>query len=94
MELPRGLGEIRVGSIGSASVETPHGVVDVEAMGYTLRLGSFQSRWLRPRSVSLTRPDGQTERAPVRDGLGRVEFVLVCAGLFVTIGCFVFGRRA
>ena len=85
--------EIQVGRIPTSAVETKHGSINVEAMGYSVRLGGFHSRWLRPLQVTLERPNGLVERAPVQDGLGRVELVLAVAGLCVSAVCLYLTRR-
>ena len=93
MNFSRDAVEIRVGRIPASPVETTRGSIDVEAMGYRLRLGPIQSRWIRPRRVTLERPNGLVERAPGHDGLGRVEIVLAFAGLFVSTACLYITRR-
>jgi hypothetical protein len=93
MAFSRDAVEIQVGRIPTSVVETEHGSVHVEAMGYSVRVGGLHSRWLRPRQVTLERPNGQVERAPVQDGLGRVELVLAVAGLFVNTACLYIARR-
>jgi hypothetical protein len=93
MAFSRDAVEIQVGRIPTSVVETEHGSVHVEAMGFSVRVGVLHLRWLRPRRVTLERPNGQVERAPVQDGLGRVESVLAVAGLFVSTACLYVARR-
>ncbi len=97
MELPSELGRIEFGTIKTQSVEVAQGLLTVEALGYFLHIGhergEFRSYWLLPRRVTLARPDGQVERAPVRDGAGRVSLVLTLAGLAVTLICLALSRK-
>lgn len=86
MRLPRGLGELRLGVIPAAPVETAVGTVRVEARGivFASRWGGL--RWLRPARVRLTRPDGREYEAPVRDRSGRATLALGLAALAVLLG--------
>ena len=97
MELPGGLGTIELGMIEATPVETAQGVLSVEALGYQLHVArngnDFRAYWLLPRRVTLTRPSGRVERAPVRDGAGRVSLVLMLAGLALALGCLALGRK-
>ena len=97
MELPGGLGTIELGMIEANPVETAQGVLSVEALGYRMQVArngsEFESYWLLPRRVTLTRLSGRVERAPVRDGAGRVSLVLMSAGLALALGCLVLSRK-
>ena len=97
MELPGGLGTIELGTIKALPIETAQGVLAVEALGYHMHLAhhgtEIQSHWLLPRRVTLTRPSGRVERAPVRDGAGRVSLVLMLSGLALALGCLALSRK-
>lgn len=97
MELPGGLGTIELGTIEAQPIETAQGVLAVEALGYHLQIAhkstEIQSHWLLPRRVTLTRPSGRVERAPVRDGAGRVSLVLILSGLALALGCLALSRK-
>ena len=97
MELPGGLGTIELGTIEAQRIETAQGVLAVEALGYHLQIArngtEIRSYWMLPRRVTLTRPSGQVERAPVRDGAGRVSLVLMLSGLALALGCSILSRK-
>ena len=97
MELPGGLGTIELGTIEAQPIETAQGVLAVQALGYHLQIAhkgtEIQSHWLLPRRVTLTRPSGRVERAPVRDGAGRVSLVLMLSGLALALGCLALSRK-
>lgn len=97
MELPGGLGTIELGTMEAQPIETAQGVLAVEALGYHLHIAhkgtEIQSHWLLPRRVTLTRPSGRVERAPVQDGAGRVSLVLMLSGLAFALGCLALIRK-
>ena len=97
MELPGGLGTIELGTIAAQPIETAQGVLAVEALGYDLQIArngtKIRSYWLLPRSVTLTRPSGQVERAPVHDGAGRVSIALILSGLALALGGWILSRK-
>jgi hypothetical protein len=97
MELPGGLGTLKLGTIEAQPIETAQGVLAVEALGYQLHIArngtEIRSQWLLPRRVTLTRPSGQVEQAPVHDGAGRVSIALMLSGLALALGSLLVSRK-
>lgn len=92
-DLPGQLGGIEFGRLDDAPVQTQHGLLQVETMGYEIRVGRLRASWSRPRRVTVTRADGLAETAPVQDGAGRVILTLCAAAVSVAAVSFAISRR-
>ena len=92
-DLPGEFGGIEFGRLDNAPVQTQHGLLQVETMGYEIRVGHVRASWSRPRRVTVTRGDGLVETAPVQDGAGRVILTLCAAAAFIAGASFAISRR-
>ncbi len=93
MRLPRELGELRIGRIPAAPVETAAGRVQVYARGIEFVSKRGGLRWLQPVEAEVIRPNGRREQTRIGDVTGRVLLILGGAGLGVVLICETIRRK-
>lgn len=85
MELPRGLGRVRVGTIPAEPLATAAGDVRVEAKGIIFDSPWLHVRWLRPVSVTVERDGTMGSAMPIRDVTRNAVLSLALAGVIVAV---------
>ena len=87
MQLPGGLGKLQAGRLRTTPLSTPGGTVILDAVGVSWTASRGAIRWLHPQAVTVIRPYGRNQRAPVTDRNNRVLTRLGIAGIALAWYC-------